>query len=371
LGITFYGERGLVDSIILDMQSNKRSNSRKQKDFLRAIKFTHNASKSWINQIKKFDYIVEPSFSQFGNPDLIMIAEEGNGKRHVIFIEAKVCDYNDASQKLGSNLLPKSYKNIASKLNIQLAFKYRFAKAYDLFRKRKNSIIEEDASDATQYNDSQRVLKKASVIELCKEKFGEDPDFLFVALTNDNQAMEPYSNPAFLPAIGEKNWEKDQAKFGVLSYDMLENKHVIYRNSGYYAEATKNFLHLPANTNVTDKTPHIKTSNMSTWDSSLACELETFYDIFKSTCLLSKIEKLKGSYSIKGQDGQTLVKLFVKNDAIQIVFRNNNVPADLAKDKKRVMIGVGSSARSFIVVYKDITMITDTMKMAIVDFVEA
>lgn len=76
-----------------------------------------------------------------------------------------------------------------------------------------------------------------------------------------------------------------------------------------------------------------------------------------------------GSYSIKGADGRTLVKLYVENDRIQIAFRNDNVDNKLADGKERVKVGYGRGYKSFIVVYPNIDQITDEIENEIRNFV--
>lgn len=363
--ITFYGERGLVNSIILDMGSDLN----KQKQFLRSIKFEDNSNRNWIDKVTDFHYIVEPSFAQFGNPDLIIVTEEENGKRHVIFIEAKVCAYNDASEKLSSSLLPNSYQGVASKLNIQLALKYRFARNYASGQK-SDGFVESDSEAQDKYNDNKRALKNANVINLCKKQFGDQPEFLFIALTNDNKDIIPFTDPAFLPAIGINNWNSDKEKFGIVSYEMLETNGVVNKKAGYYAQASNGLLYLPANAGAKSGDRRIKTTNMSDWDKNLYAELESFYTELKNALVTGKVEKLDGSYSIKAGDGRTLVKLYVEKEYIQIAFRNDNVPDYLATGKDRINVGIGSFARSFVLVYSQIDQITDEMNKSIIGFVE-
>jgi len=87
MNITFYGERGLVNSIILDMGSDLS----KQKQFLRSIKFEDNSNRNWIDKVTDFHYIVEPSFAQFGNPDLIIVAECVCQSKSLAFGLEKLC----------------------------------------------------------------------------------------------------------------------------------------------------------------------------------------------------------------------------------------------------------------------------------------
>lgn len=365
LNIIFYGERGIVNSIVLDMGSDIN----KQKQFLKTIKFKNDSIKNWIDQIKVFRYIIEPCFAQFGSPDLIIVAEEENGEHHVLFIEAKVCAYNDASEKIGTDLWPQTYRGTTSKLNIQLALKYRFAQNYPLFENN-NSIIEDESYTRAEYNDKKRALKKTSVISLCREFFGKNPNFLFVALTNDNKDIAPFLEREFLPAIGTNNWNDDKEKFGIVSFEMLEKNGIVNKKMGYYSQASQDFLYSPANIGAGPNDRHIRTVNMSKWDIKIYSELEILYENFKISLTSGEIEKLEGSYSIKSRDGRTIVKLFSENGQIQIAFRNDNLPDFLANDKERINIGVGSSAKSFVLVYSEIEQITEEIEKNIIEFVE-
>ena len=64
---TYYGERGIVNGIILDIKDDLE----KQKKFLKAIKLADKSSLDWIDDAAQFHWFIEPSLSQFGNPDII------------------------------------------------------------------------------------------------------------------------------------------------------------------------------------------------------------------------------------------------------------------------------------------------------------
>ncbi|MDI3537384.1 MAG: hypothetical protein PWP30_1866 [Eubacteriaceae bacterium] len=313
MSITFYGERGLVNSIILDMNSKLS----KQKNFLKAIVFEDGQKRNWIDEVTEFHYIVEPSFAQFGDPDLIIIAEE---------------------------------------------------------KEKKNYFEEDEAYVSKKYHDRARALKNQNVVDLCKKHFGDNPEFLFIALTNDSATtggrnkFSDFFDKSFLPAIGEDNWEIDKKQFGLVSCEMLEQYNVINRSKGYFALASEVFLGLPANTgsNTSDRT--ISTTNMKNWDQYSYDELEKYFNKPHADI---KIEKLNGSYSIKGTDGRTLVKLYVENNQIQIAFRNDNVDNKLAEGKERVKVGSGSGCKSFIVVYPNIDHVTDEMENEIINFIKS
>lgn len=369
--IKFYGERGLVNSIILDMGTDLE----RQKKFLETIKFTDDYQPTWISDTVKIDFIIKPSFSQFGNPDLIIIAEEKFMERHIIFLEAKICAYDDASEKLNIKLIPNSYKGVDTKLNVQLALLYRFSKAYHHIEE--DGFLEDVNTAAKIYHDDPRALKKPSVVKLCREYFGFNPEFLFVALTNDPPDIKPFKNKKFLPAIGVNGWRSEKKSFGLISYAMLEENNIIDKKKGYYPIAKKNFLHLPADFGTTPKDPVIKTIVMDQWDPILKLNLEEFILSLADKLTTGKIIIFNGSYSVKADDGRTLVKLFADKDKTYIALRNDNIPEHF-ETKPKIKIGVGPNAKSFVLIYSgtdDLTdrhqnILRDDLTRIIIDFVE-
>ena len=363
MNITFCGERGLVNSIILDMGSDLE----KHKNFLSAIKFNDEKKLSWISNIEKIPhYIIEPSLAQFGNPDLIVVAEEKDGTRHVIFIEAKLCAYDDASEDIIINeQLPNTYKN-ASKVNIQLAFKYRFAETYTF--NFTSHYIEEDKTSEIKYKDKLRSLKDSSAISLCRQYFIRCKDFMFVGLTNDKSDVSPYNNPSFLPAIGKAEWQKNREKFGILSYQMLEDADVVNKNSGYYKSAVVRLLALPADIGSSCCDKHISTINMDKWTAEQQTALGQLYEKLKQEISGGEVIKLEGSYSIK-VDNRTIVKFYADGKKIYIALRNDNLPVQF-KNCTKVKIGVGQNPKSFALIYEGSENIGDDIIQVVKEFVE-
>lgn len=243
--IIFYSERGIVNGIILDIKDDLN----KEKAFLRSIRFADGGVHDWIDDVKLIKWYVEPSFSQFGAPDLILSAETKDLKKYIIIIEAKLTGYNESSaSNIENDLYPANYRGITSSLNIQLAFKYRF---YQAFKNKINEdAIRETGNTKIFYNDQRRKIKNLIVIDYCKELFGKATEVYYVALTHDNKNFIPFETDSFLPAIGKENWKNDKKFFGHLTYDMLETvawnnsngdlfKGIIAKDKGYYGTAAK------------------------------------------------------------------------------------------------------------------------------------
>ena len=236
--ITYYGERGIVNGIILDIKDDIE----KQKKFLKAIKLADRSSLPWVDDAAHFNWFIEPLLSQFGNPDVILTVETNTKMKYAFFIEAKIKNYDKSAYLLNKNMTLDKYDNgAASKINVQLAFKYRFVEA--LLGDLNSSVnIEESGEVAEQYKDKPRKLKLTTLCDHIKDKLFKDitkENIYYIALTNDKKSLEPFKNEDTLPPITRPNWEKDKNKFGLLTYESLEFMGVINSESGVYGQAAQ------------------------------------------------------------------------------------------------------------------------------------
>jgi len=160
----FYGERGLIDSLLLDLYTLEEDKQ--------VILF----NKIFKKEYKKYSIYVEPSFGQrygFGVPDLIIKADND-----LYMIEAK-CG------SLEKEIYEKNevdFWNNSSKLNVQLLLRYRFFELLKSPCDDEKKIVKEKEND---YNDSHnyRALGKEHG-EWIIDIRGCD-NIYFVALTGD------------------------------------------------------------------------------------------------------------------------------------------------------------------------------------------
>ena len=356
--IAFYGERGVVNGIVLDLHNDLE----KQKIFLKKIRFCGGNELSWIDDVENVTWLIEPSFSEFGNPDLIIVAE-AKKKKYVLFVEAKLKSYDDSSFPINKDtLLPEygyHYEGIASKLNVQLAFRYRFSKAY---RKMKNGVIEEDNGIANYSDTFNRRIHNPVIVDYCKHYFGDPECFYFVALTNDKDNSdkdnndEIYSSETLLPPIRQENWFRDHKFFGLLSYQMLEKEYytnpdnqegsnLIDRKLGFYGMASSLMLGLPANSASNldiDKIPSFISKNIETSWSDIQKELSNYLNIRLNA------KKMEGSYSVIRTF--TVIKVladFNNTNQILIGLRDDNIPLEIKQNFIVYKVGVGDRKKLF------------------------
>lgn len=130
--VVYYGERGILNSIVLDTQGDIA----KQKQFLRTIVLGDKSKLEWVDDVEMVKYFVDPCFDQFGKVDLIIEATTKRNDKYILFVIVKFTSYGYSALKMtqlkeiDNEYLPKSYKSSGDNVNVQLAVLYRFIQAY-------------------------------------------------------------------------------------------------------------------------------------------------------------------------------------------------------------------------------------------------
>ena len=264
--IIFYGEKGLLNSIVLDIQGDIA----KQKQFIRSITLADKSKLPWVDNVCTVKCFMSPPLDQFGNSDMIMEAITTNDEKYVLFIVATTSTYQNTSLFLNqiegknNDYLPATYINNCEKMNVQLALLYRFVDAYknntlDPFDI--GSIIIEDSQVSSAYNDDmERKLENWTMIDYWNENLQDAKDYYYIALTNDskevirdknlNSRLFPYNNNWVMPPIGSERWDEHKGKFGIITYDTLVYKNIVSKENGYYKDSSD--LTLPNPPSIAD-----------------------------------------------------------------------------------------------------------------------
>lgn len=227
--IVHYGERGVVDTIIHYLVENQQS-----KRFLQSVKWGDNAKPEWIESIESTTWILEVSLngtSGFGDPDIILVCENFEGKPYFVFIEAKVNTYLKSAAQNSKGMI----KGYNSKINGQLSLKYRFCKAVEGWTG-EGRIIESE-SLFTHYNirldENQkrpRRLAKPQVLELLRKHRFKKLDIdrcFYVAMTWDREPgpiidLDEDITPLFLSESGEELHSYTKAHLGWIGYGVID-----------------------------------------------------------------------------------------------------------------------------------------------------
>ncbi|HAG12016.1 MAG TPA: hypothetical protein DCK76_11770 [Desulfotomaculum sp.] len=324
--IVFYGKRGLVNGLVLKLDGNLDLT----KTFLKNIRFCGSAPPTWIESLQEVFFLVEPSFSEFGNPDLVMICnckEKQKLTRHVVFLEAKIVKYDDSAVPLKESKA-KDIQGINSRINAQLTLRFRLARV--LKNRSKSDPVEETeqnwaayAQYPTEGSKKPRKLLKSLGLKLCDDFMLEINDFWFVTLSADNYQVEPYHKPESRPLVldfnGQNLWDELKDHFGLIVYDQLD---CVLSPTGAYSKAREYFLPKAAPVVQADvKTPGLRTKIWDTFSPVIRSDVrESIRNIIENAVNTVfgpesdrvKKDPQKGSDSYK-LDRRTLIKLVPKH----------------------------------------------------------
>ncbi len=373
--VTFYGERGVVNSIVLRLEKDIKL----AHGFLTIIRFYNGQPPSWINKIKSVHYFVEISFGEFGDPDLIILCEDHEGDKHLVFIEAKLVCYDTSAVDLRNtgNKSTSSAGNkavgINSRINAQLTLKYRLSLV--LQKRGLGEKLEESGEIFELYKDlptefkkqARRVFKK-EVIGICDEHFTSIKDYWFVAMTNDPPDYKPYvqqtNNPLIMDELGHALTSNVDSNFGIITYaDISKIKglegHKIPKPLSYNSSDTKAL--------------HLRTVNWSEFDSYISNEIKSSLEdmiiesikIVGHNSIIKKLYSGSVSYLVNGRtiiklvpinekmiEGQSGIMLAVVEDFIEAAGVNKEL-----FDAGRYSLGVGKNSRNFIGrVFQEVTV---------------
>lgn len=227
--IIFYGERGIVNGFVLDVSENIE----KMKDILRHIHWVKKTDTSWIDDVDKIQYIVEPGFGQFGQPDLIVICDLINKNKYFLIIEAKADTYKASSNELKD--MRKSGFN--SSINGQLALNYRFVKALELYfsdNYKEKWVIREPEEIFNIYKEKYHDkcnMPRHTAKDLTREKIVKQylsemrlENTYFIVLSNDNkeEVVHPMSPSPDIYDGYTSIWESISDRFGMLYINAIK-----------------------------------------------------------------------------------------------------------------------------------------------------
>lgn len=362
MSILLYGERGLVNAVVLEISDNIQL----IKQVLGAVKLGDGRGFTWIDDIVGVDFWIEPSFGQFGNPDLITICHCNENQKYVIFFEAKIVAYEDSAMSLTKKYFP----GINSCINAQLTLKYRFVKA--LQQDPKGVIIEESPNMTHAYaqlhtDDKQKDHRKLAndyIVSFCRKIQTDCKEAYFVALTADQEDVNIANfGPDLIPAVFDYHainiWEQEKGKFGLLTFSQLAS---FLSSDGIFAE-TKKVV-------IPDLTPYkpvasaqvLRTINWNEFSQPIKdmrsllqrLILQAADDIYGANQEIIKKYQYAGSDSYKGLGGNTILKIVpYKNQTDEYVIlavKESLVRAARSNDyfnEGPFRIGIGTKARDF------------------------
>jgi hypothetical protein len=122
------------------------------------------------------------NFSEFGRPDAIILVTDGRGRKHVVIVEVKLGTYLDSCELSRTGKFDNRFN---SRLNNQLALKYRAMVSLPSILEWGYITESEHAADSPYFADQVRRCKKASTIALFRDIAEGGAKWYLVTLTSD------------------------------------------------------------------------------------------------------------------------------------------------------------------------------------------
>jgi len=332
LELIWYGERGIINSIITHMQQSKAGFVEEVKKLIKKIQWAGENPADWTNSITYVHALVELGLGQFGDPDLILVCKLDQGQKHIIFLEAKAKTYRDSMM---SNFDPgMKAPGFNSSINGQLTLKYRFAQAIIAANNGLTKWVEEPKKLWKRYcNDklsdpisAPRRLKKHFIIsDILKPLMSGiklDKSFSYVALTWDADDMAFFKDdevtdeylPKFLgPSDGMNLYQDMLSQIGWVNYSFLEEALGLKKNESYQL-AFKSMCN-----KINPDKNYYEMKSRKSWEKlpeevrSLAEELVALFNADRV--------RGPGSYSIKNDTGKVISKIIPRRSKVFVGFR--------------------------------------------------
>jgi hypothetical protein len=289
---------------------------------------------AWIEGVSEASVFVEWGFSDFGNPDIVIVTGGPTGVR-CVFIEAKIGPY---ILSMRPNSTGMSEPGFNSSINGQLALKYRFAKALECATA-ETATIEESNELFHQYrkrvSDLRTAPRRLAKPEIIAQMFSEhgliglpEERWCYVTLTwdaaekaffRDDRVKQLDGLPLFLSEAGDDLFTSMAARVGWVGYQRLEQALGLRQDPEYIdAFRTMEGKNQP---NDADYVVAAGALNGGASPEALALAAKLREDLFARF----DVAQYPGSYSIK-EGGQTIGKIIPKLDAVFVGIRETRKP---------------------------------------------
>jgi hypothetical protein len=357
--LIWYGERGIVNSIVAQMGRSEVGFVNEVKKFLGAVQWADGNPAGWIDQVDSAHAIVELGCGQFGDPDLIIVCDECGGEKRVVFVEAKATTYRE-SMMLNRDPGMKS-AGYNSSINGQLTLKYRLAEAVVAANKNDTEWLIEPRAVWKAYCDDMlkdpilapRRLKKEKILNDILRPLMSDirsrASFSYIALTwdtkdkhffRDEEVTDEYL-PRFLDAGGGGDLFSEMAsQIGCLGYRQLKEALDLDGNNSFQLAFETMCHQIEPDCDYYSRKSRHALECLPEAVKSLADEISELFD--KGRVVLGA-----GSYSVKDGAGRIIGKIIPRRSNVFLGFRaDKETDVRLRERIDRVTMGKGATVRA-------------------------
>lgn len=228
--IVWYGERGIINALVLALHKQGIDGWR---GLLREIRWADRRPCDWIHEIEAVVPLVEVGLAGFGDPDLMLVLKSKDQPPRLLFLEAKVVGYAASAMSNRDNGMTQ--KGFNSAINGQLALRYRFAHALEVWDggprlREPESLYRAYVHDLHDPAKQPRQLRKAEVHQILRDHgLCRLPlqNCFFVALTWDETPFFEGSckdtSPRLLNTQGADVCDETISHVGWLGYAQLKS----------------------------------------------------------------------------------------------------------------------------------------------------
>ncbi|MCP4549769.1 MAG: hypothetical protein GY835_25215 [bacterium] len=217
LKVVGYRERGIVNELVYLIRSDGDPVGLTMQLLEKCFTWQNDEIKEQVSRIAEkmtdVTFIVEPSFAQFGDPDLIIVPRIGEKILALFFVEAKVNEYGH-SAKLAKDPLNMKQRGFNSTIIGQLSLRYRLAKALSDW-KEEASLVESNGI-AQAYANNMKDVQTGSHLARSLDK-PENLKYLLPLVQMESLSAAEFMERCFFLALTSDSSDPFEKKYPLMA----------------------------------------------------------------------------------------------------------------------------------------------------------
>lgn len=225
-----YSERGLINSLFYELKYSEKNLDKLNKLLsLADFPYKENKGDRFNFNISRAKILIEQSFSQFRDADIVLMIENNN-KQQIVFIEAKVKTFQRKSWEIFREFnefdkLRKKSGVVSSNLFIQLFLKVELAKTLQLPMEEAIAKLQEGIEFPNfSKRNPRKIGENGVVVDAVKECWNYRIEPFFIALLPEKEVnIEEFYNDNLKNSDPQNYYGWDIKKLGFITWEQVEN----------------------------------------------------------------------------------------------------------------------------------------------------